>query len=383
MNSLFENPEQIGLNLNYWTAAADRLNDWCLTRKIPAASMIAGRSDRLTAPLFFGHQTPYENSPPLRDDSIFLIASITKPVVAMGIMKLVERGELLLSDRVSQIIPEFGKIKNYSVTVRHLLTHTSGLPDMLPNNIELRRNHTPFEGFISEICKTKLLYDPGKSTRYQSMGYALLGEIIQRITGKSYSQYLREEFFLPLGMNDTELGAPDSWYEGENPKINRLAWTNPPKEFVDSDDWGWNSRYWLQLGAPWGGLLTTPGDLARYCQMMLQKGTLNGTRILGEATVETATQNHLPYSKITSEETRRLFPWGLGWRMSWPGSSRNMGDLLSPTAYGHWGATGTVLWIEPEKDCFALVLTTQPGDQTFDHIARISNMIAAAFEFPS
>lgn len=380
MNSQFENPEQIGLNLNYWKAAGDRLNEWCLTQKIPAASMIAGRSDRLTAPLFFGDQTPSENSPPLREDAIFLIASITKPVIAMAIMKLVEQGQLLLSDQVWQIIPEFGKTKNYSVTIRHLLTHTSGLPDMLDNNIELRRNHTPFEGFISEICKAKLLYDPGKSTRYQSMGYALLGEIIQRITGKSYSEYLREEFFLPLGMKDTELGAPDSWYEGDQPKINRLAWTNPPKEFVDSDDWGWNSRYWLQLGAPWGGLLTTPVDLARYCQMMLQKGTLDGVRVLGEATVETATRNHLPYLKITSKEKSRLFPWGLGWRMSWPGLSRNMGDLLSPAAYGHWGATGTVLWIEPEKDCFALVLTTQPGDQTFDHIARISNMLAAAFE---
>ena len=251
-------------------------------------------------------------------------------------MKLVEQGELLLSDRVHHLIPEFGKKGRFGTTVRHLLTHTSGLPDMLDNNIELRQKQMPLEEFVKDTCLTEQLFKTGHASRYQSMGFALLGQIIFNISGKTCSDYLRDEFFKPLGMNDTELGAPDSWYEGINPTIERLAECSLPKEFSDCDDWGWNSRYWLQLGAPWGGLLTTPVDLARYCQMMLSKGMLNQTKVLGRATVETATQNHLPFIKYLPVEEQQLYPWGLGWRMSWPGSSRNMGDLLSPTTYGHW-----------------------------------------------
>jgi CubicO group peptidase (beta-lactamase class C family) len=379
MNYQFDTPEQIGLDLKYWNAVTDKLEGWCQSGQIPAATLIAGRSNQMTTPLFFGHQTPAPDSTPLKDDSIFLIASITKPIVAMGIMKLVEQGELLLSERVHRLIPEFGNSGKYQITVRHLLTHTSGLPDMLTNNIELRQKHSPLIEFVKETSKADRFFEAGHASRYQSMGFAVLGQIILNITGKSCSDFLRDEFFSPLEMNDTELGAPDLWYVGDNPIINRVAQSSPPVEFGDCEDWGWNSKYWQQLGAPWGGLFTTPVDLARYSQMMLQKGTLNQTRVLGQATIETSTRNHLPGIKNLPEEEQRLFPWGLGWRMSWPGSSWNMGDLLSPSTYGHWGATGTVLWIDPEKDAFAIVLTTQPSPRSYDHIARISNMLAAAF----
>src|ERR687893_491509 len=120
---------------------------------------------------------------PLRDDAIFTVASITKPVVAMGVLLLVERGLLTLGDRVADHIPEFGGKGRYGIRVRHLLTHTSGLPDMLPHDRDLRRANTPLAQFLADICEVEPLFPPGRGVSYSSCGFVLLGEIVSRVTG--------------------------------------------------------------------------------------------------------------------------------------------------------------------------------------------------------
>ncbi len=128
-----------------------------------------------------------------------------------------------------------------------------------------------------------------------------------------------------------------------------------------------------------GGLLTTPADLARFAQMMLNQGTFENTRLLSPASIRTATRNQLQAMRGVPEEDRRVKPWGLGWRLHWPVHSANFGDLLGPNTYGHWGATGTVMWIDPELDAFAILFTTQPQEPHGKALARLSNVIASAF----
>lgn len=369
--------EECGFDPERWKTAVNLARQWAEEDRVPAVAFLAAWGGLTPGPQLFGRQQVDANSPRLRDDAIFLIASITKPIVAMGAMLLIERGLLALNDRVSDFLPDFGKKGKYGTTIRHLLTHTSGLPDMLPNNVELRKAKALLSEFVSETCKITPDFPPGRSVQYQSMGIAVLAAIMEQITRMSCAEFLRREFFLPLGMNDTSLGAPDAWFEG-TPTVDRIAQIRVPPEQVDATDWNWNSRYWRQLGAPWGGLLTTPMDLGQFAQMMLDRGRVGERQLLSSATVSESIMNQLAVMKEVPDEERRFRPWGFGWRLQWSNHANTFGDLVSPATYGHWGATGTLMWIDPERSSFALMLSTQPLDPAGAPFQRLSNAIMAA-----
>jgi CubicO group peptidase (beta-lactamase class C family) len=327
-------------------------------------------------PQLFGKQS-LDGPEPLRDDAMFLVASITKPIVAAAALLLVERGQLTLSDKVTDYIPEFGKNGKNAVRLRHLLTHTSGLPDMLPDNVALRQSNSPLSAFVEGTCEVKLDFPAGRGVRYQSMGFAILGEIIQRVSGVPCAEFVRREIFEPLGMTDSFVGLPENAFEGPSPIVDRVTEVLLPDEMVGAD-WNWNGRYWRTLGAPWGGLITTPADLARFCQMMLGSPA-NGKQVLSPATIRAATRNQLEMMADVPEVDRRTRPWGLGWRLNWPAHSANFGDFMGSRTYGHWGATGTVLWIDPDQNSFAVLLTTKPQEPHGTWLARVSNAVTASF----
>lgn len=357
--------------------ALELAEGFCRSDQVPAIGIAFGRKDRMSPAILFGRQTAEENAPRIRDDAIFLVASITKPIVAIGAMRLVERGELLLNDRVGEIIPEFAQSHKIAITIRNLLTHTSGLPDMLPNNRQLRAAHAPLSNFVEDTCAVQTTFPPGRGVQYQSMGFAVLGEIIHRVSGLSCAEFLRREFFEPMQMNDTALGMPDDWLTGPSPKVERIAGIRVPEDQAGCD-WNWNSEYWRKLGAPWGGLLTTPADLGRFAQMMLNRGRLGESQILSPMTIEASTRNQLEAMRDVPEIDRRTRPWGFGWRLHWPAHSANFGDLVGPRTYGHWGATGTVLWIDPDREIFTVIFTTQPQEPLGTFIAKISNALCAS-----
>ena len=368
------------LNPQRWQSVVSLATNWCQTHQLPCVSIVTGTAQTIAGQIHAGRQNP-ENPEPLRDDAIFLVASITKPVVGMAAVQLIERGQLTLGDRVADFIPEFGRQGKYNVEIRHLLTHSSGLPDMLPDNLELRQGHATLERFVERTCEEPLTFPAGRGVQYQSMGFAMLGEIIARITGKTCAAYVRDEFFRPLEMQDSELGAPDSWYSESSPRISRIPAAIVPESQRAGTEWNWNSRYWRQLGAPWGGLLISAADLARFAQCLLRQGTTpGGDRLFSQAAISAATRNQLACMRDIPDEERRCRPWGLGWRLNWPAHSANFGDLLGPQTYGHWGATGTVLWIDPEYGIFGLVLTTLPQEPSGKYLSRLSNAIAAAWQ---
>lgn len=377
-----DTPRAVGLDPDHWEATLRLIQSWCDAGKLPAAGLTVARGGHTTGVHLLGRQTLAANSPPIRPDAIFLIASITKPIVAMGVVLLAERGALALDDRVEEYVPEFGREGKHAVTIRHLLTHTSGLPDMLHNNNELRAAGAPLSKFVAGACGCRLDFLPGRGVQYQSMGFAMLGEIIQQVSGRTCAEFLRDEFFLPLGMDDTALGAPAAWFEGNSPKVERIAEVRIPENSEMSREsarnWNWNSRYWRMLGVPWGGLLTTPADLARFGQMMLAEGRFGDAQIISRAGVRAATRNQFEAMREVPADDRRTRPWGLGWRLNWSAHSANFGDLLGPRTYGHWGATGTVMWIDPELDACVILLTTQPQEPQGSFLARASNAIVAA-----
>jgi CubicO group peptidase (beta-lactamase class C family) len=171
-------PEEAGLDPVRWQYACDQLQRWVKEDKLPAAALCVGRKGKLLEPRYFGRQQPEADALPLRKDALFLIASITKPVTVTAVLMLVERGELTLEDRVAAIVPRFKGHGKEDIQVRHLMTHTSGLPDMLADNEKMRKAHQPFAAFVDAVCKERLLFPPGTKVSYQSMGTAMLGEIV-------------------------------------------------------------------------------------------------------------------------------------------------------------------------------------------------------------
>ncbi len=138
--------------------------------------------------------------------AVFLLASISKPMTASAVMLLSDRKQLSIEDPVNKFIPEFRGGEKDRILLRHLLTHTSGLPDMLPENDALRKRHAPLKDFVAATCATPLLFSPGTSVKYQSMGVLLAAEIVERVSKRSLPEFLRDEIYRPLGMKDTSLG---------------------------------------------------------------------------------------------------------------------------------------------------------------------------------
>lgn len=371
-------PEEAGFDADRLQRVYQELEQAADSGAIPGAALLVARGGRAVAPFAVGRQFPDRSDPKLAPDSIFLVASVTKPVVAAALMLLVERGKLMISDRVADHLPEFGNRGKESVRVHHLLTHTSGLPDMLPENYDLRRQHAPLSEFVRRIFELELDFAPGTRVQYQSTGIALLGEIVERISGMALPAFLRQEFFAPLRMNDSSLGVGDL-----DPA--RIARVNVPEEMRDAD-WGWNRDYWWNFGAPWGGMFTTVSDHFRFCQMFLNGGTWDGKAVLAPATAKAMITDHSSGILTAHDPDRSGMIWGQTWGLGWtimgqrvPDGGRTFfGDLTSPQTFGHGGATGTVVWADPVREMVCVLFTSEPGAIRNGLLGRCSNMVAAA-----
>lgn len=367
-------PETIGLDPERLARAYAFLDDAVAADTIPAAALLVARHGQMVAPHVCGRQYLTPDSPPIRPETIFLVASITKPVTATAAMLLVERGKLLLNDRVADHLPEFGSHGKQAVRIRHLLTHTSGLPDMLPDDRALRRRHAPLDEFVRGIYDLELDFAPGTRIQYQSMGLAILGAIVERIEQVSLPEFLRREVFAPLDMPDTGLGAAGL-------DTSRIAHVRVDEE-MRTADWGWNQPYWWNLAAPWGGMFTTVRDLARLMQMFLNGGTLDGVRILSPAAAAEMVRNQTEEMATLSPEMRYQQAWGLGWgiaarRQGGAGWSF-FGDMTAPQTFGHSGATGTMAWADPSRDLVCILLTTEPAVNIARLRGSCSNLVSAA-----
>jgi CubicO group peptidase (beta-lactamase class C family) len=266
--------------------------------------------------------------------SVFLLASISKPMTASAVMLLADRGRLSITDPVQKFIPEFKGGEKDRILIRHLLTHTSGLPDMLPENDELRKRHAPLKDFVAGTCKADLLFSPGTKVKYQSMGILLAGEIVQRVAGRALPEFLRDEIYRPLGMRDTSMDLGG-----------RAIADTMQCQIGEPTDWDWNSAYWRNLGSPWGGAHSTAADVARFLEYFVRPTP----PVLKPATAASMIVDHT--GGLTP-------PWGLGWTLA-----RGFGKQSSPKTYGHGGSTGTLCWLDPEKDLSFVLLNTKPAAQ--------------------
>lgn len=278
---------------------------------------------------------------PMTEDTIFDAASLTKVIACTpAVMRLVEQGRVRLDDPVSAYIPEFTGGGKEAVTVRQLMTHTSGLrPD-----IETRSDWTGNDAAIRKACEEKLQTPPGAALRYSDINFFLLGEIVRRASGTPLEKFVAREIFEPLRMTDTGYLPPES-------RRGRIA----PTEVVNGTPWRGvvHDPTARKMGGVAGhaGLFTTAADLARYARMLLNEGELDGVRVLRPETVRMMTRVQTP----ASIPARR----GLGWDID-SGHSGPRGTVFpAGSSYGHTGWTGTSIWIDPRSRTFVIFLSNR------------------------
>ena len=270
-----------------------------------------------------------------REDLPFLIASPTKPMTAAAVLWLRDRRQLTLSDPVQRYLPAFAGDQRGAVTIHHLLTHTSGLPDMLPENVELRRQHAPLSEFVARTCRTPLLFAPGTKVSYQSMGILLAAAIVETIAGEAMPAFVARTMFTPLGMSRTSFGLGG-----------RAIADTAPCQVADAErsDWDWNSPYWRNLASPWGGAHATAADLGTFLDACVSPDS---------ALLSAATRR-----EMCAVQTGDLRPrYGFGWQRE-PGS---FGRSCSADTFGHFGSTGSMIWLDPATATTFVLLTTKPA----------------------
>jgi CubicO group peptidase (beta-lactamase class C family) len=254
------------------------------------------------------------------------------------------------------------------VRVKDLLSHTSGLPDMLPENVKIREANAPLGEFVKGAMTTPLLFEPQTSFRYSSMGTLLAATIVERVAQMPLAQFEQRELFEPLKMKHSSLGL------GERPlkdtaQVQGDSFAQTEK---DLERYGANSRYLRKLGHPWGGMHSNVDDLGVFLQMFLNNGVYDGKRILGSATVE---------AMIADQNKGLGHPWGLGWGLHTSSAWNAFGELSSDRTFGHSGASGTVAWADPQRELLCVILTTRPWRQDKGFLLRkISNVVQAAIE---
>ena len=317
-----------------------------------------------------------EAKEPMRLDTLFPIFSMTKPITAVAMMILYEEGRYQLFDPLSQFVPEFKDVRvatttegggieltelETEITVRDLLTQTSGVLsdgwlspplEKLVAEIGLKRPENTLQEFSQRLAQLPLIHQPGKAWRYGESP-EVLAYLVELLSGMSYDAFLRQRIFEPLGMGDTGFGFPDH-HRGRAARLYGFSETGDVMEKVAYVPWLTPSSI------PRGGfgLISTTLDYMRFAQMLLNKGELNGERILGRMTVEHMTRNHLP------EELIPIQPYP-GWSLHGYGYGFLFGvlvdvaraRLLGSEGEFYWGGLSTIFWIDPKEELIGILMT--------------------------
>jgi len=326
--------------------------------QIPGAVLLVGQPGRILYQKAYGFRALEPRREPMTPDTIFDAASLTKVVATTpAVMKLFEQGKLRLNDRVTQYLPDFQGGAS-DITVRSLLTHFSGLrPDL-----DLSPPWSGHDNGIRLALIDEPVAPPGARFIYSDINFLLLGAIVERLSGQGLDEFVAEQVWRPLGMNDTMFRPPQE-----------LASRIAPTEIVDGrllrgvvhDP---TARY---MGGVAGhaGMFTTAADLARYAEMLLGEGERQGVRVFSALTVRKFTEPQSPPDQPILR--------GLGWDMDSPYSG-NRGELFPLGSYGHTGFTGTSLWIDPHSRTYVILLANSVHPYLRPAITSLRGRVATA-----
>jgi CubicO group peptidase (beta-lactamase class C family) len=385
-------PEAIGLSSARLQKLSDAFKREVDKGTLPGATVLVARRGQVGWFDAIGRQSPTAPAP-MAHDTLFRIFSMTKPIVSIGIMQLLEDGHFLLSDPVAKFIPEFANTKvgvenngkldlvpaRRQMTVQDLLRHTSGLSydhtgdgpvQKLYKESRLRSRKITNAEHAVMLAGMPLICQPGAEWNY-SRSTDILGRIIEVVSGKSLGAYLTEHILAPLQMAET------AFFTGEQ-NAGRLA------EPFAKDPWnGEEVKLFNMLEKPamesgGGGLVSTTMDYARFCQMLLNGGALDGNRIIGRKTLELMASDHLaPDVVIKGDLVPAGHRFGLGFAVR---TEPGIAPFLGSQGQFFWsGMAGTFFWIDPKEELFAVFMMQGPGQRQHTR-SLVRNLVYAAVE---
>ena len=385
-------PEQVGLSAQRLNRIRTWMHGWVDSGRLAGMVTVIMRRGELAFAEVAG-KADVERNKPMRADTIFRIYSMTKPLTSTAIMMLYEEGRFQLDDPISKFIPAFAHTRVYAggsrgkidsvpaereITFRDLLSHTSGLTygfmesnpvDALYRSrtagIDFQMGTTSLKDIVERLATFPLIAQPGKAWNY-SVATDVLGYLVEVISGQPFQTYLKEKVLEPLGMVDTDFHVPAA-------KHDRFAANYQPGkdgklELIDDPG---KSRYLAPrtVNSGGGGLVATAADYLRFCKFMLNKGELDGVRLLGRKTVELMTMNHLKGDMADmgmprfSESTYYGIGFGLGFSVTLdPAKAQILG---SPGEYAWGGAASTAFWCDPAEDMAVVMLTQLMPSSTY------------------
>ena len=357
-------------------------------KKLPGAVVIVGHKGKIVYRKAFGNRALVPNVEKMTVDTIFDVASLTKPIAtATSIMILVERGQIRLSDTIGKFIPEIQDENAKKVTILQLLTHVSGYaPDF-----DLREKWTGREGMLQALYKEKLKQPAGTKFVYSDIGFIVLGEIVERVSNQRLNDFTEQQMLMLLGMKFTNF-IPFGVASLPILSVKQIAPTENIKgqqnylgsKFEGDEKTGEQmlrgqvhdpTAYRMDGVAGHAGLFSTADDIARYCQMMLNGGILDGKRILSAATIARMTAPN-----VVSEDGATR---GLGWDINTSFSS-NRGEFFPLGSFGHTGFTGTGVWIDRVSQTFVVFMSNRVHPDGKGDVgplrAKIATITASAVE---
>ncbi len=355
---------------------------------VPGVAAVVACDDRVVGDYYTGIADPTQGQP-VCADTIFALASLTKPVTAAAVLVLVERGLCSLDESITRFVPETDAIAGSTqITVRHLLTHTSGLPGFTSDDRNLRAVQAPLSAFFDAALRCSVGFTPGTALRYSNPGIHLLAMLIARVSGRGYHEAVADLVLQPLGMSNSFLPVEESQW----PRVAHVAdpsWPGTPHE-------QFNSPYHRTLGLPWGGLYATARDVSRFLTYFLtawsahtgaRPATVNGPlspatrRMMTTAQVSVPPAPAHPDDDVAAQQWP-IIEWGLGWEIKGARSDFLAGDLTSPLTFGHSGASGTMMWADPTSGLSCVMLANRASATGWGtrppRRVRFSNAVAAS-----
>lgn len=359
-------PAEAGLDPSRLEAALALLAEEIGTGRLPGAVAVVARRGVVAVHRSLGWAQQQPERRLMQPDTLFDLASLTKVMATLpAVLQLLERGAFRLDDPVCHFFPEFSGEGREEVRIRHLLTHTGGLPPGLP----LWQGEGTRAERISRAFRVTLQERPGARVIYTDLGFILLGELVEKVTGVPLDRYVHEHVCAPMGMREARFTPPPGYRTRCAATEYREALGRPlVGEVHDENAAG--------LGGVAGhaGLFATAPEVTAYGQMWLNGGATGGIQVLAPATVAAATRDQTP----GLAEGR-----GWGWLVARSGAEHlSCGDLFSPGSFGHTGFTGTSLWVDPARELVVVLLTNRVHLGRTDHILRLRprfhNAVAAA-----
>lgn len=358
----YAHPEEVGLASEKLNRLGDEITSWVANGELVGGELLIIKDGKAVFHEAYGWNDREEGRP-MRRNSVFWVASSTKPVTATAVLILIEQGRLSLDDRVSEYIPE---IHNDSLRVRHLLAHKSGY--MYWGDSQEYENELDSHASLESLLKAYVAHGPvrpfGEYT-YSNFNYEALGYIVKKVTGVTAATFTAERVMAPLRLDDTYANfSPDtsSWAGRVNELYQQDTETREYKKIR------WSAGQ--EMGDPWNfympssGIFSTAMDFARFMSMWLNKGRLDGVRLLSEATVEEALRPH------TRRGAGGRDPYGFGWKVLVSPDHPTVDGM--PQAFHHGGVAGTFVVAFPSSDALVVYMTHSRGGY---HRGRLQNSL--------